>query len=1439
MFEYIIRASLANKPLVMVLVGALMVLGSYSLSQLPIDAVPDITNNQVQVITRAPALATPEVEQYITTPLELNLGFLPDLVEMRSISRFGLSVITLVFNEEADVFRCRQLVTEQIARVQGDLPPQAGNAELAPISTGLGEIYQYVIRPKEGYEAQYSPASLRTIQDWVVKRQLVGIPGVIEVNSMGGATRQFEVSVNTARLQSIGISITEVFTAVEAANANSGGSYIEKGPNVYFIRGEGRIKSVEDLENTEVIRKGGIPIRVKDIAQVNEGSAVRYGAMSRNGNGEVVGGIIMMLKGSNSAQVIGLVKERVAQVQKNLPEGLVIEPFLDRSHLVNKAISTISTNLLEGGLIVIGVLVLMLGTLRGGLIVASVIPLSLLFAATLMQFFGVSGNLMSLGAIDFGLIVDGAIIIVEGIMHHLGLVKFNANQPLRGQMDNHVYEASSKIRKSAAFGELIILIVYLPIWALAGVEGKMFKPMAQTVSFCIVGALVLSLTWVPVASALFLKQPDTSRKTIADRIMGRIENGYLPVLFWSLRHRIRVISVSVIMILIAITGFFYLGGEFIPTLNEGDFAVELRLSPGSSISQTLLVSKKAEEKLLKFPEVKEVVSKIGTSEIPTDPMPFEANDLMVILKEPKDWRKSMDRDFLIDSMETVLGDIPGISFEFLQPIQMRFNELMTGIKSDVAVKIFGDDPKVLFQQAQKVESALKGIEGIKEIKVEQTTGLPQLVVTYHRELMASYGVNIKQANSILEAAITGAKAGVVYEGDRRFDLVIRLDSNERKSLESIKKLRIPSDNGLLIPLEQVSNIRIEYGPAQVSREGGRRRIVVGISVRGRDVESVVGDIKQRLDAKRFLPSGYYYTYGGQFQNLEEAKGRLAVAVPAALFIIFLMLYFTFGSVKQTIMIFSAIPLAATGGVLALALRGMPFSISAGVGFIALFGVAVLNGIVLIGYLNTLKTEGWKNPLKRVLHACRVRLRPVVITALVASLGFLPMALSNSAGAEVQRPLATVVVGGLLFATALTMLVLPVLYLLLERNKSKVKTLGIWLIPLLIFGNYKLEAQDIPKEIKQGIESAKVFHPAIKAIRAEMEAAAYQKNTYLDLPKTRVDFQFGQIQYVGNDYWAGINQSFALPGYYKALKAYLESIASTVEAGLILEQNLLARRVALTWYLWQINYKRNEWAIRRDSLSDEFLKIAQLKVKAGESSSLEELAAKQEKTATSQAVIEAKALTQMLESEWERSTGLNKATLKPQTINNLALGEFVLNDTSWLEQNPFTQKIGRQIEEKKQFILVEKKMLLPDFQVGYLNQSVEGRGNLQIGALGAGIPIFQKATRNKIKAQQSLLKSLNYRKEETKNNLRLTWQKSFQEWQSQKAKVNLLSGPANEMATQLRERSFKAFKGGELDYTGYYIAVRQANQIEADYLNAFQMAIDRFLELKTLKGELIN
>ncbi len=1431
---------MANKAFIMVLVGALVIIGSYSLSQLPIDAVPDITNNQVQVITRAPALATPEVEQYITTPLELNLGFLPDLVEMRSISRFGLSVITLVFKEDADVYRCRQLVTEQIARVQGDLPPQAGNAELAPISTGLGEIYQYVIRPLPGFESQYTPAGLRTIQDWVVKRQLVGIPGVIEVNSMGGATRQFEVSVNTARLQSVGISISDVFNAVEAANANSGGSYIEKGPNVYFIRGEGRIKSVEDLEGTEIIRKGGIPIRVRDIATVSEGSAVRYGAMSRNGQGEVVGGIIMMLKGSNSAQVIGLVKERVEQVQKSLPEGLVIEPFLDRTRLVNKAINTISTNLLEGGLIVVGVLVLMLGTLRGGLIVASVIPLSLLFAATLMGMFGVSGNLMSLGAIDFGLIVDGAIIVVEGIMHHLGLVKFSGTSPFRKQMDEHVYEASSKIRKSAAFGELIILIVYLPIWALAGVEGKMFKPMAQTVSFCILGALILSLTWVPVASALFLKKSDIHKLTLADKIMARIENSYMPVLFWALRHKFRVVVVSLAMIAIAVAGFFFLGGEFIPTLNEGDFAVELRLSPGSSISQTLLISKSAEKRLLRFPEVKEVVSKVGTSEIPTDPMPFEANDLMVILKEPEDWRPGISRDDLIDSMETELNEIPGISFEFLQPIQMRFNELMTGIKSDVAVKIFGDDPKVLYKQAQKVEGALSGIEGIKEIKVEQTTGLPQLVVSYNRELMASYGVNVKQANTILEAAITGAKAGVVYEGDRRFDLVIRLDSNERKSLESIQKLRIPSENGMLIPMEQVADVRVEYGPAQVSREGGRRRIVVGISVRGRDVESVVNDIKQRLNEKRFLPAGYFYTYGGQFQNLEEAKARLLIAVPAALFIIFLMLYFTFGSVKQTVMIFSAIPLAATGGVLALALRGMPFSISAGVGFIALFGVAVLNGIVLIGYLNTLKTEGWQNPVKRVLYACRVRLRPVIITAMVASFGFLPMAISDSAGAEVQRPLATVVVGGLLFATALTMLVLPVLYLLLEgKIKLKAKPSALAIGVLLIVQSGFAGAQSLPNQVKKGIEAANNYHPALKSIRAEMEAAAYQKNTWLDLPKTRVDFQYGQIQYTGVDYLAGINQSFALPGYYKAFKAYLESLVSTVEANLLLEQNLLARRVALNWYLWQINKKREEWAIRRDSLSDEFLKIAQLKVRTGESSSLEELAAKQEKTGTTQAVFEAKANLQMLESEWERTTGQKPTELIPLDIGTFSLGAYTLSDTAWLNKNPFTNRINKQIAEKEQFVKVEKKTLLPDLQIGYINQSVEGQGNLQIGAIGAGIPLFQKATKNRIKAQQSLVKSLNFRKEEIKNNLKLSWQKAYFEWLVQKQRVELLSGQATQMSTDLRERSFKAFRGGELDYTGYYIAVRQANQIESDYLSALQLAIDRLLELKTLQGELLN
>lgn len=1042
MIDQIIKFSIQNKIVIGLFVLALIGWGSYSLSNLPIDALPDITNNQVQVITLAPTLASQETEQYVTAPIEAACASLPDMVELRSISRLGLSVITIVFKDKVDVYQARQMVNERLKEAEEHIPKGVGSPELAPVSTGLGEIYQYVLHTEPGYDSVYTDMELRTIQDWIVKRQLLRVPGIAEVNTLGGHLKQYEIAVNAQQLKAMDVTMQELFEALEENNESTGGSYIEKGPNSYFIRGLGMVENLHDIEAIVVKQSEGVPVLVRNIAKVQYGTAIRYGAATRDGQGEVVVGVAMMLKGQNSAEVTNRVKERVEIIKKSLPKGVVIEPFLDRSSLVGRAIQTVSTNLMEGGLIVVFILVLFLGNLRAGMVVASVIPLSMLFALGMMRVFGVSGNLMSLGAIDFGLIVDGAVIIVESIVHRItSNVLPGRNRLTQTEMDEEVYQASSRIRTSAAFGEIIILIVYLPILTLTGIEGKMFGPMAQTVSFAILGAFLLSLTYVPMMSALFLSKRTAHKRNISDRMMDLFQRTYNPLIRFALRQKLAVVVASVLLFFGSLIMFSRMGGEFIPTLEEGDLALNTRVMAGSSLTQNVAILTRLEGMIkAKFPEVIQVVSRIGAAEIPTDPMSVEVADVIIVLKDKKEWTSAKTRDQLADKIKKELSSLPGVSMEISQPIQLRFNELMTGVRSDVAIKIFGEDLDVLTQKGSEAIRIIENIQGVADLKAEQVTGLPQISVKYNREQIAQYGLSIYDINRTLRAAFAGDVAGVVFEGEKRFDMVVRLDKELRTDIGDIRNLSIPVQGGAQIPLSQLAQIEFNAGPMQISRDDGRRRMTLGLNVRNRDVQSVVEEIKVKLERELQLPPGYYLTYGGQFENLIEANKRLMIAVPVALLLILVLLYFTFNSLRHTLLIFSAIPLSAIGGVLALWLRGMPFSISAGVGFIALFGVAVLNGIVLIAYFNQLKKEGMADIEERVLTGTRVRLRPVLMTAAVASLGFLPMALSSSAGAEVQRPLATVVIGGLLSATVLTLLVLPVLYIFFSgEKKSKTRS----------------------------------------------------------------------------------------------------------------------------------------------------------------------------------------------------------------------------------------------------------------------------------------------------------------------------------------------------------------------------------------------------------------
>lgn len=1216
MLDSIIRFSVKNKLVIGILTLLLIIWGIYSLAQLPVDAVPDITNNQVQIITNAPSLASQEVEQSVTYPIEQSMANLPDIEEIRSISRFGLSVVTVVFHDKVDIYFARQLINERLQTAAAHIPEGAGKPVLSPVSTGLGEVYQYIIRPRKGAEKKYSAMDLRSMQDWIVARQLYGTPGVAEINSFGGALKQYEVAVDPTRLKAMEVTIAQLVTALERNNQNTGGAYIDKKPHAYFIRGIGLVSSLEDIGNIVIKTSAGIPVLVKDVATPRFGHATRYGAVTRDGEEEVVGGIVMMLKGSNSAEVVKQVKQKMETIRSALPADVVIEPFLDRTDLVDRAIHTVEKNLVEGALIVIFVLVLFLGNLRAGLIVASAIPLSMLFALGLMHVFGVSANLMSLGAIDFGLIVDGAVIIVEATLHHLGLRKSLARLS-RDEMDEEVIRSASRIRGSAAFGEIIILIVYIPVLTLTGIEGKMFRPMAQTVSFAIIGALLLSLTYIPMMCALLLRGNRPSRPGVADRMMDFFRGIYTPLLAKAIRLKYLILTGTFLLAGAAVMLFSRLGGEFLPQLQEGDFAFHCILPQGSSLSQSIETSMQAARILKTFPEVKAVIGKTGSAEVPTDPMPPEASDLVILLKDKKYWTTAKDYQGLAQKMLEKLEAIPGVFFEANQPIQMRFNELMTGVRQDVAVKIFGENLDTLAALSPRVAGIIASIRGAGTPQPEQTTGLPQITVTCDRARLAAYGLDVATVNDVLSTAFAGKSAGVIFENERRYDLVVRLDSTHRASPGDVSGLFIPLPGGSQVPLSQVANVAFREGPAQISREHAQRRVVIGFNVSGRDVQSVVRELQQKLAVGLSMPPGYYLTYGGTFENLEKASARLRIAVPVALLLIFLLLFATFRSLRQALLVFTAIPLSAIGGVCALWLRGMPFSISAGVGFIALFGVAVLNGIVLIGTFNQLAAEGMHDARRRVLEGTGIRLRPVLMTAMVASLGFLPMAIATGAGAEVQKPLATVVIGGLLTATALTLFVLPLLYLMLgasgQKSSRPFMKGGLLLATLLAAPS--LFAQE--NKATQRLSFTEVFAVAAQnSLLLQGSDIAVQRSLALlptgsILPRTGIFTENEDLRPSDNRgiLKIGLSQNIEWPGVYKARRNVLHQQWRAAVSDRRLKELELKRSLQSEYYtLWYLEQKQALYR-QLDSICRGLADIAVLRVRQGESAGLDSIAAK--------------------------------------------------------------------------------------------------------------------------------------------------------------------------------------------------------------------------------------
>ncbi len=1440
MLDRIIKFSIKNKLVIGIMTLLLIIWGSWSVTKLPIDAVPDITNNQVQIITVCPTLAGQEVEQLVTFPIEQSIANLPDVEETRSISRFGLSVITVVFDDDVDIYFARQLVNEKLKEAEENIPQGIGTPELAPVSTGLGEVYQYILHPKKGSEHKYNAKDLRTMQDWIVARQLNGTKGIAEVNSFGGELKQYEVAVNPNQLRAMGVSIADIFDALEKNNQNTGGAYIDKKPNAYFIRGIGLVTSLEDVKNIAVKdTDGSIPIFIKDVANVQFGNAIRYGAMTYNGEVDAVGGVVMMLKGANSNEVVQRIKEKIPNIQKSLPEDIVIEPYLDRTDLVGRAISTVEKNLIEGALIVIFVLVLFLGNLRAGLIVASAIPLSMLFALGLMNVFGVSANLMSLGAIDFGLIVDGAVIIVEATLHHLGLRK-SMKRLTQQEMDDEVFLSASKIRNSAAFGEIIILIVYIPILTLVGVEGKMFTPMAKTVGFAILGALILSLTYIPMMCALFLSKKVSHKKNISDKMMNFLQGIYQPLLQKAVKFKYLIVSATVLLFTFSLFIFKNLGGEFIPQLQEGDLAFHCILPQGSSLSQSIETSMQASRIIKKFDEVKMVVGKTGSAEVPTDPMPPEITDMMVILKPQKEWKSAKSYDQLGDEIYEELQVIPGIFFEKTQPIQMRFNELMTGVRQDVAVKIFGENLDSLSIYADKVSKVIQTVEGATEPTVERVNGLPQINVEYDRTRLANYGINVEDVNNVVSTAFAGKSAGQVYENERRFDLVVRLDSIYRTDISDVSNLMIPTTTGNQIPLSQVASINYKLGPAQISRESSKRRIVIGFNVKDRDVQSVVEDIQQKLNEQVKLPTGYYFTYGGQFENLQKASKRLMIAVPISLLLIFSLLYFTFRSLKQAGLIFTAIPMSAIGGIFALLLRGMPFSISAGIGFIALFGVAVLNGIVLIGTFNQLEKDGVKDIFKRVFEGTKERLRPVLMTATVASLGFLPMALSTGAGAEVQKPLATVVIGGLITATFLTLFVLPLLYIIFNskfniRKKGKMKPITTLL--LLLFSVFSFNANAQTKKIlgvDEAINLALQNNGQIKAKDFEIKSAESLKRTSGELPKLDFNAQLGQYNSKEFDQSFQVAQTIPFPTLFGAKKQLINAEVKGKE--LQSEITVLELKNQVRTYFYQIQYFQHNKKMLAylDGLYNDFIKIAELRYKTGDIKKVEISTAKAKQGEINLLLKQNDVFLQNAYQNLQALMNTQEPFEVDHTLDFQPLQVSTLLDNAAITNHPTIKALYQDILIAEQTQKVEKAQGLPDFTIGYTNQSLIGfqtvngqeqyfnsSNRFNSVNIGIAIPLTFGATKARIK-------SLDYQKQAIQANvqqqqilLETQFQNAIQQYQQDLQEFNYYKEQALPNANDIVSAAQLGYRTGDISYVEYLYALETSTEIQLNYLKSIQ------------------
>jgi heavy metal efflux system protein len=1420
MLENIIKFSLKNKLIILLFTAFVIGLGIFSLTQIPIGAVPDITNNQVQVITTSRNLSTQDIEQFITYPIELEMANLPGVEEIRSVSKFGLSVVTIVFEDKLGTYLPRQLIAEKIKSASEKIPNGFGAPEMGPITTGLGEIYQYILDVKPEFKDRYSATELRTIQDWIVKRQLSGIPGVVEVNTWGGYLKQYEVAINPEKLKAMNINYMDILDALEKNNSVAGGGYIEKTNKAFFIRGEGLVNSLTDIENI-VVKNEGLPIYIKDIAQVGFGSASRFGAITGNGEGEKVLGQVMMLKDGNSKEVIDAVKERVASIQSSLPEGVYINGFLERSELIGKTTFTVAENLILGSLIVIFVVVLLLGNLRSGLVVASVIPLCLLFAISLMNIFGIDANLMSLGAIDFGIIIDGAVIIVEFIAYQITSQSAKISSLSKVEQQEHIdaitHKSASKMMNSAIFGQLIILIVFIPILSLSGVEGKMFKPMALTFSFALIGAMIFCLTYVPVISSMFLKPNKQSDKNISVRLMKFLTKLYKPTIHWALENKKIVLSLAALLLATSIWLFTTMGGEFVPTLDEGDFVIQPVLKTGTSLGKTIEITTKIEQILLdNFPEVDQVVSRIGAAEVPTDPMSMEESDVIIKLKPKDEWVSAESKDELADKFKEALSVIPGMEVEFTQPIEMRFNELITGVRADVAVKIFGEDLSVLASKASEIKSLIQNVEGASDITIEKVEGLPQMSVKFNRSKIARYGLNISDVNQVISMGFAGSSVGTVFEGEKRFDMVMRLDKTHRTNIENLQNLYIDTPNGMKIPLSELAEIKYTTGPAKISRDDTRRRIVVGINVRNRDLQSVVDDVRKIIESKVKLPVGYSVTYGGQFENLQSAKARLMIAVPIALILIFILLHFAFGSIKEAAMVYSAIPLSAVGGILLLWFRDMPFSISAGVGFIALFGIAVLNGIVLIEHFKELKEEGISNIEERIKRGTTERLRPVLLTAAAAALGFLPMAISTNAGAEVQRPLATVVIGGLVTATVLTLIVLPVLYAWFEEKTELKMNKKSIITVIIILLSINIQAQNNPLNVNEVINLAIENNAHLKASSLKTDESKALIGSAFNFDKTAVYYHYDENNLAINNQPLkvfGVSQDFKFPTVYFADKKVNKAKYNLQTSNYAITLETLKRQVHLAHN--NLVYAKNKAETYRylDSLYQNFASSAERRFELGETNYLEMISSKSKQKQLETAYKQSQQDVILASEQLKKLVQVDSLTIAETALEKLELQTLSLERNLGLLYFEDSKSYYKALNQQ------EKQNLLPDLNVEYFQGTNSGlNGNIKGYQLGIKIPLFFSGNASKIKASNIAKEVIEAEQKDYKVKLNSEYSALLAKLQQQEEALIYYETQGKKLSEEIIKTAERTFKEGEIDFFQYLQSIETATDIKLTYLN---------------------